>query len=525
MAGLLDFLSPGPSTGGLLDFLRNKAVHQQMASGLPSDTAQYGAPAMPASYAPPALQNAAPPIPQNPPPVIPASLPAQAQPAPIAPAAPPPSAVPAAAPVVPSTPGIGSGLLTGYENLKHGGGLIGSLIAGVTGQRNDPQGIALQQQAQVANVTARALVAKGVDPQIAIAAVQPGNTEFLKQLIDQKFGPQTLTPLGQGYVADKTGKVTRAYTPEQNDAWQVTQTGQDAMGNKTFEMINKATGERKPLGATTQSAGIGDMNKTGAEYLATVPPQQRGVLQGMIDGTIQPPSSFALSKPYWQTMLAAAKNLDPSFDENTWAGRHKMTTDIASSGNSSMGGILANGKSSFSHLADLSDSMADLGNTSHDFPGGGMLAAAQNYVGNGPMASSTTKAKIKAINDNLGHYGQESTKFYSGTGGGAEERMNALKEMNPAYTSSEEMAAYINKEKDLMLARLREKEDNIRKVMGDQYLQQHPVFTPQFQQTINRIDENVAKLRGQPVSGKSAPQGSPTPGAYVWSPDKGLAPK
>src|SRR6185437_4523436 len=114
--------------------------------------------------------------------------------------------------------------------------------------------------------------------------------------------------------------------------------------------------------------GLGDMSKTGAGYLATVPKQQAGILQGMVDGTIQPPSSFALAKPYWQTMLAAAKNLDPNFDANTWATRHKMSTDIAASGNSSMGGILSNGKSSFSHLADLSGSMADLGNASHDFP-------------------------------------------------------------------------------------------------------------------------------------------------------------
>jgi hypothetical protein len=426
--------------------------------------------------------------------------------------------------IPPSTGGFGAAGRGALANVQNGP--LGMLLGGIAGFAGMGQPTPQQQQAQIQNLTARALVAKGIDPQVAIAAVQPGNGEMLKTLIAQSYGPHPAENLGQGYIRDPlTGKVTRAYTPEQNDSYNVVQTGQDAMGNKTYSMVNKATGDIKPVGAPVATGGgLGDMNKTGEAYLATVPLQQQGILRGMVDGTIQPPSSFALSKPYWQTMLAAAKNLDPTFDENTWAARHKMSTDIASSGNSSMGGILANGKSSFSHLADLSDSMAGLGNASHDFPLGSALATAQNYVGN-HLGGSDTQAKIKAINDNLGHYGQESTKFYSGTGGGAEERMNALKEMNPAYTSSEEMAAYLSKEKDLMLARLREKEDDIRKTMGDKYLQQHPVFTPQFQQIINRIDANVARLKGQPVNTAAAPQGAPTPGAYVWSPDKGLAPK
>lgn len=501
MAGLLDALVGGDGSGGLLNFLRQNAMNQQFPGLQSSDTAQYAPqpqmnplPAMQPSAQPSPLDNAQWPYGPN---GAPSQAYAQAPQQPVQTAQ-----QTLAAPAI-AQPSLGDHLLAGLQSFANTntGGLIGKIVNGVgglaTGERTDPT-------SQANNLTARALLAKGVPPAVVQAAIV--NPEVMKTLVTQTFGPQTVTPLGQGYVADKTGKVTRAYEPD--DTLQVVQTGQDAMGNKTYGVFNKGTGEIKPYtpaGASANSSGgLGDMSKTGADYLATVPPAQRGILQGMVDGTIQPPSSFALSKPYWQTMLAAAKNLDPTFDENTWAARHKMTTDIASSGNSSMGGILANGKSSFSHLADLSDSMAGLGNTSHDFPGGGVLATAQNYVGN-KLGGSDTQAKIKAINDNLGHYGQESTKFYSGTGGGAEERMNALKEMNPAYTSSEEMAAYLSKEKDLMLARLREKEDDIRKTMGDQYLQQHPVFTPQFQATIDRIDANIAKLNGQKPQTTSVP--------------------
>ncbi|HJP69398.1 MAG TPA: hypothetical protein VJ846_10890 [Sphingomicrobium sp.] len=206
--GLLDALFP-QSDGGLLDFLKGNAAFQRPTdTGLPSDQAQYpGQPqyapqpspmnAMAQAPIPPAgmPQAAQPPIPANPPPVIPA------QPMPA---------------VAPPSPGLGSNLMAGYQSLRHGGGLIGGLVGGITGQRVDDQGIAQQQQAQVANQTARALIGKGVDPQVAIASVQPGNAEMLKALITQSFGPpKAPTALGSGYIYNpQTNKVERAYEPE-----------------------------------------------------------------------------------------------------------------------------------------------------------------------------------------------------------------------------------------------------------------------------------------------------------------------
>jgi hypothetical protein len=523
--GLLDALFP-QQDGGFLDFLKRNAdaAVANSPGGLPSDMAQYGNQqpmAPPVGYQPGQVQSAPLQQPQpmaQPQPQMPGSLAPPSQ-------APQPMAAPQAPAMAPTTAPSQGGFMPFYQNLHGGGGLIGSVIAGVTGQRNDPQGLALQQQAQVANQTARALIGKGIPQDVAIAAVQPGNTEMLKTLVDQAFGaPKSVVSLGDGHVWNpNTNKYETAY--EKSDKNKVVQIGEDGLGQKQFGILNESDGSIKPIappngGAAGSGGGLGDMSKTGAEYLATVPPAQRGVLQGMVDGTIQPPSSFAASKPYWQNMLAAAKQVDPNFDANTWASRHKMSTDIASSGNSSVGGILANGKSSFSHLADLSKSMADLGNASHNYPGGGAAAAVENYLGNKTFAGSDTRAKIKAINDNLGHYGQESTKFYSGTGGGAEERMNALKEMNPETTSSAEMASYVEKEKSLMLERLREKERNIRDVMGEAYLAKHPVMTPEFQAKINEIDANVAKLRGQkPASSSAAPGVSE--GATATNPQTG----
>ena len=190
MAGLLDFSGSG---GGLLDFLRNNALNQQLQTvGAPGDMAQYGqAPIMPqAPMQAPMQQNAQPspldnaqwpfgpigapqrnarpspldnaqwpagpigapsqanaqmPVPQNPPPVIQAP-PTQSQP----------------------SGGLGAGL-SGFANNLHNGP-IGALVGGI-GSALGMQDRSTQLKSQEANLTAQALAAKGVDPLAIHAAV------------------------------------------------------------------------------------------------------------------------------------------------------------------------------------------------------------------------------------------------------------------------------------------------------------------------------------------------------------------
>jgi len=217
MAGLLDALFPASDGGGLLDFLKRNAQMQAMPSGLPSDQADYGAPAAPGPMAAPQQAAVGQPIPLDNArwPFGPIGAPSQANAAMPAPAPAAPAAAIPAAPAAPS-PGLGDHLMAGYQNFRHGGGLIGSLVAGVTGQRNDDKAVAAQQAAQAQNLTVRSLIAKGVAPERAFAAVQPGNGEMLKTLVAQHFGgPKAPTVIGNGYVwRPETGKIERAYEPE-----------------------------------------------------------------------------------------------------------------------------------------------------------------------------------------------------------------------------------------------------------------------------------------------------------------------
>lgn len=233
--GLLDNLmlssnaNYGGQNAGLLDMLRTFQMQQsqyQPSAGFaaepnqpsPLDTAQY--PAGPIGAPSNALAQTS----QNPIAVgdyqmprigdpqqftpDPAALPQNAQPT-QGQLQPQPMQVP---PLVAPSPGIGDRLMAGLQGFAHAGGLLPALADGITGlatgQRSDKLGMAQQS----ANLTARALLSKGIDPAAVQAAIT--NPELMKTLVTQAYGPQTVQSLGNGYVADKNGKVTRAYEPD-----------------------------------------------------------------------------------------------------------------------------------------------------------------------------------------------------------------------------------------------------------------------------------------------------------------------
>lgn len=394
--------------------------------------------------------------------------------------------------------GLGTGIATG--------GGMGAAAGLAHGSDTDYQRNLLQtSQAQ----TLQAYLAAGVPHAQAMAMTL--NPELAKIMAPQfmakpTFGQIGESPLGKQFGFIDTNKGT------------VTAPG-DAGG-----------GIGGTSGLNILAPGVKQMDPSlqGDAYMQQFGPEVQAAAKAYINGDVMPTGN-----PRQQGIGNFAKTVAQKWGQDTgnpvsditYAQKRKMQVDLASSGNSSMGGILANGKSAFAHLADTSDKLADLGNFSSDIPiVGGAAATFGNWVGNKVTPTSDTKGKIAAANDALGHYGQESTKFYAGSGGGVEERMAAMKNANPTSASGAEQAAYLETEKGLMLDRLQQKENQIRETMGDGYLQAHPVMTPELQSTIARINANIAKLRGQAPAavGATAPTQVIPPGNYNWTPEKGL---
>jgi hypothetical protein len=195
MAGLLDLLNGGG--GGLLDFLRanSAAAINNFPGALPTDTANYGAPA-PMSFAPApqalppqgsigAPMNANASMSKGAPPM------SMAGPAPAMPA-PTPASEPPAQPLIPapSADRFSLGAKGFLGNMSAGpiGALLGGVGAAVTGQPTDAGTIAQATKAQQQRALISGLQARGVSNADITAAL--ANPEYLKKILDNNVKDQ-----------------------------------------------------------------------------------------------------------------------------------------------------------------------------------------------------------------------------------------------------------------------------------------------------------------------------------------------
>jgi hypothetical protein len=97
---------------------------------------------------------------------------------------------------------------------------------------------------------------------------------------------------------------------------------------------------RKLNGGSDLPPPPGDLNKTGDEYLATIPQGIRPVVQSVLDGRQSPPPSFAMAKPYWQQVVSAANQADPTFDQSQWKSRVALRSAYSSQGKSTPSAVI-----------------------------------------------------------------------------------------------------------------------------------------------------------------------------------------
>jgi hypothetical protein len=294
-----------------------------------------------------------------------------------------------AAPAAPATPAatpspldvIGNHLNAAAQSFGHGGGLIGGTAALITGQRHDPQNEALQLQQAQSQKHLDALVAAGVPPKLAELSIR--DPEAAKAIIPQYVG-RDKTKFVQ--LKDGLGGDHPAFVNE--DA--------QTINGQPIADYNKQNN-------TNVTAGLGDMSKTGKDYLATIPAQQRGTVQAMIEGRMSPPNNMALSKPYWQNMIAAAQAADPSFDATQWSGRVAGVKDFSSGKSSEM---VRSANQTLGHLSTLIDKMDNLKNGSYP---------SINYIENA-ASSATGGAAVTGFNQAANAVADELSKVYKGAG-------------------------------------------------------------------------------------------------------------
>lgn len=186
-------------------------------------------------------------------------------------------------------------------------------------------------------------------------------------------------------------------------------------------------------GANPASAGAqSGLNEKALEGL---PPAVQSNVKAMVEGRMAPPSSFALAKPYWQSLMAAANQYDPAFDQTTWSGRVQTRRSFSPGG--ADGKNLTAINTALGHAADLSDNFDKLDNF-------GGIATPLNKPVNavedmfGDPRQGTAREGVDAL-------AAEARKVFASTGGGSLKELEDWQSNFPINGSPDQQKAQLTK--------------------------------------------------------------------------------
>jgi len=361
-----------------------------------------------------------------------------------------PPAVQAAFMQPPTQSGFGGAARGALANLHNGPlGLIAGALAGGLGMG---QGSPQEQARAQLNAQYQALMAAGLSPQKAYLATI--NPEFAKTIIPQTFG------------ADKN---------------RVVKVGQNGLGVEQYKVFNPAEGTFKdiPKGAgdaADSGGGLGNMDLTGKAYLASLPKSEANIVQQMVEGTIAPPSSFALAKPMWVNRLAAAKNYDPTFDATNWSGRVAGIKDFSAGKSSEM---VRSANQTLHHVGQLLTSMDDLNNNSYP---------ALNWLGN-KAAEATGSGAQDSFRTNAHAVAEELSKVFKGSNL-SDAEIHAWEQNLHENMSPEQQRTQVAKLRDLLKGSLEALEEKRQNSIGPIAAEkQGPLIKDEGQRVLKRIDQ------------------------------------
>lgn len=158
-----------------------------------------------------------------------------------------------------------------------------------------------------------------------------------------------------------------------------------------------------PVSSASPSAADLSRNQ---KALEGVPGPAASIVKGMVDGRISPPSSFAMSKPYWQGLIAKAAEYDPTFDQTTWSGRVATKKDFAS-GQSARAVTAMN--TALSHAGTLAEDFDALNNSGSPWV---------NWAVNGVEKSAFGDARQTKTKQTVDALASEARKVFAASGGG-----------------------------------------------------------------------------------------------------------
>lgn len=312
------------------------------------------------------------------------------------------------------------------------------------------------------------------------SAVTPATAE---QKIAAGLDPRTPAQI------DSNGKISPITDPNQITAYQTRELANSAAGRSTqAAQLAETVRHNKAMEGPSIGAAVG------AQPLTAYPPQTQSMVKAMLEGRQAPPTSFAMSKPYWQNLIAIANEADPTFDQTQWGARVSARKDMLGGGQSYK--TLNAGNTAIQHLGRLHSQIGDV--AGHQVPLiGNFLNSAEN---------AATKASgvpgVPAYNDTLGHLAEETTKFYRGTGGSEEDVRRNMSNLGADLSSQQKESGTANTV-HLIYGKLAPMVEQYNKTMGTNYPTSHFLS--------KEAASTIKKMGFDPDSGEAVQKPANTP--------------
>lgn len=376
---------------------------------------------------------------------------------------------------------------------------------------------------------------QGVNPGVVAAMQSPYTSDATKKIaaliLQHQMGDKVTyqtQPDGTILQMDPMGKAPPKIVYQGVTKPTFGQTGEDAFGNKQFgfiDPINKTTTSANAAqgGAAGESAFMAkgvtaiDQELKGPDYLNQFSPEVKSAVQSMIDGNAMPTGNPR--KGYTETVKRIAQkygsDIGIPMDDASFGQRRTMLNNLAVSTPGSLGGQINFAGTSLEHLATAAQKIGELKNVN----GLGIAPLAQ-LVNYGRQLTTEQAGRANAVEGAAQHYGQEVTKFYSGSPGGEAERSRFMKTLSTAKSPTE-LADALQTERELIPGRLDQIATQIRTTFGEDtpMARKYLARIEESKKSIPKIDEEIAKLRGQKPNtpASAAAPANTTKSGVTWS--------
>jgi hypothetical protein len=278
------------------------------------------------------------------------------------------------------------------------------------------------------------------------------------------------------------------------------QIGTDDMGRPQYGFVDPITKTITPvqtpgLAPSVNATTPDGQPLTGDDFLKTLPPNEATMVKKMVNGEIQPPSSYALSRsPYWNGLMLKAAQYDPDFDQTIWGARFAGRKDFYGGGKSSEMVRAAN--QTIDHVGHLVDSFDKLNNTQYPIV---------NEVKNYANQKLTGTAGVPDFLANAHAVADEMSKVFKGQSISDSEIRSWEQSLSPNMSPEQQRAA-VAKLMDLLNGSLNALESKRESSLGPTLAKKYgPLLTPHSQEVLARVNQwsnPMAAAETQKIQGR-----------------------